>query len=129
MGPQLLSDTEKERRVRESQLFLQRYRCQGDAFLDNIITTDETWLYLHDPETKSQSPVWRRSGSPPPEKACVSKLAGKQMYIMFCDRRGMILCHAVPTKCTVNADYYSKVFLLSRNYFIDTDFKTNDSFV
>ena len=75
---------------------------------------------------QKQSAVWRRSGSPPPEKVCVSKLAGKQMYIMFCDRRGMIMCHAVLTKCTVNADYYSKVFLLSRNYFIDTDFKTND---
>ena len=53
---------------------------------------------------------------PSPEKARVSKSAGKQMYIMFCDRRGMILCHAVPTKCNVNADYYSKVFLLKLFY-------------
>ena len=82
--------------------------------------------YIYMIQKQSPSPLFGRPGSPPPEKARVSKSAGKQMYIMFCDRRGMILCHAVPTKCTVNADYYSKVFLLSRNYFIDTDFKTND---
>ena len=31
------------------------------------------------------------------------------MFIMFCDRRGMILQHAVPKDTTVNAEYYSKI--------------------
>ena len=45
---------------------------------------------------KGQSAVWNRSGSPPPEKARVTKSGGKHMFIMFCNRRGMILQHAVP---------------------------------
>ena len=31
------------------------------------------------------------------------------MFIMFMDREGIILSHAVPSGQTVNADYYSKV--------------------
>jgi hypothetical protein len=76
-----------------SREFLHR---EGDDFLGRIITTDKTWLWFYDPETKSQSAVWKRSTSPPPEKACVSKKGGKYMFIMFADIHGMILQNAVP---------------------------------
>ena len=78
-------------------------------FLQIIITTDETWLHNYDPETKEQSAVWKRSGSPPPMKARVTKSGEKTMFIMFADIRGMILMHVVPKGATVNARYYSKV--------------------
>ena len=35
-------------------------------FLSRLVTTDETWLYHYDPETKQQSMEWRHSGSPRP---------------------------------------------------------------
>jgi len=107
--PRLLKDHEKERRVHDSRAFLRRFEREGDEFLSRIITTDETWLWFYDPETKQQSAVWKRTGSPPPKKARVSKCGGKYMFIMFADSRGMILQHAVPSNKTVNADYYSKV--------------------
>lgn len=109
--PRLLTSDHKEQRVDSSRKFLARYQKEGDAFLDRIITTDETWLFLYDPETKEQSRQWTRDGSPPPKKARQSKSVGKQMYIYFMDRSGMILQHAVPLKTTVNAAYYSKVRL------------------
>jgi len=89
--------------------FLENYRLQGDEYLSRIITTDETWLFLYDPETKEQSRQWKTDASPPPKKARVVKSAGKQMYIYFMDIHGMILQHAVPPRTTVNAAYYSKV--------------------
>ena len=107
--PRLLKDFEKDRRVKESRAFLRRYRKEGNDFLNRIITTDETWMWFYNPKMKGQSTVWNRSGSPPPEKARVTKSGGKHMFIMFCDRRGMILQHTVPKDTTVNAGYYSKV--------------------
>ncbi|XP_052778899.1 protein GVQW3-like [Mya arenaria] len=85
--------------------FLRRYKREGDGFLSRIITTDETWLWFYDPETKSQSAVWKRSGSPSLKKARVSKSCGKYMFIMFADMHGMIHSHAVPSHMTINADY------------------------
>ncbi len=52
---------------------------------------------------------WKTQASPPPKKARVCKSVGKQMYIFFMDRHGMILQHAVPLHTTVNTQYYSKV--------------------
>ena len=107
--PRLLKDTEMVRRVQDSRAFLRRVNREGDNFLSRIITTDETWLWLYDPETRSQSAVWKRSSSSPPQKARVSRCGGKYMFIMFADMHGMILQHVVPKNTTVNSDYYCKV--------------------
>ena len=116
--PRLLKEHEKARRVADSRAFLRRVNKEGDAFMSRIITTDETWLWCYDPETKSQSAVWKRTGSPPPKKARVSKCGGKYMFIMFADMHGMILQHAVPKNTTVNADYFYKVCIY--NLLIDS---------
>ena len=40
------------------------FEKEGDAFLNRIITTDKTWLFYYDPETKQQSSQWKSSDSP-----------------------------------------------------------------
>lgn len=114
--PRLLTEDNKLSRVQASQKFLTRYRREGEPFLDRIITTDETWMYLYDPETKEQSRQWKTPASPQPKKAKVVKSAAKQMYIFFADRNGMLLQHPVPIGQTVTASYYSKVGFFSNLY-------------
>lgn len=107
--PRLLTLEDQNRRVAASRAFLKKWRAGGENFLDRIITTDETWLYYYDPETKQQSSIWTTKGSAPPKKAKVCKSAGKHMCIMFMDRKGILLTHFVPNGQTVNSAYYSKV--------------------
>jgi len=64
--PRLLQQDQKAARVRLSRSFLNRYDHEGDQFLHRIVTMDETWLYLYEPESKQQSLVWKHPGSPPP---------------------------------------------------------------
>lgn len=111
--PRLLSGEQKAKRVECSTEFLNRYELEGDQFLDNIITTDETWIWEYDPETKAESSVWKTPRTPPPKKARVSKSGGKHMFVFFMDRRGMLLVHRVPDGQTVNAAYYGKVDILT----------------
>ena len=47
--------------------------------------------------------------SPPPKKPKITKSLGRNMLILFMDRKGMLLTHAVPRGQTVNSEYYSKV--------------------
>ena len=96
-------------RTKASRQFLRKFIQSGIGFLDRIITTDETWFHYYDPETKQQSSQWENIDSPRPKKSKVSKSLGKYMFILFMDRKGMILTHAVPRGQTVNADYYCKV--------------------
>jgi len=44
------------------------FRRDPNDLLSRLVTTDETWLYHYDPETKQQSMEWRHSGSPRPKK-------------------------------------------------------------
>ena len=79
--PRLLKNAEKERRVQDSLSFLRQYERHGDAFLDRIITTDETWLWFYDPESiplcgrEIHPHPHRRPGSAGPEEStCLSCL-------------------------------------------------------
>lgn len=107
--PRLLSDFDRQRRVACSREFLRRYDAEGESFLDRIVTTDESWMHHYDPETKRESSVWKTPRTPPPKKARVQKSVGKEMFILFMDRKGMLLQHRVREGCTVNAAYYSQV--------------------
>ena len=104
-----LSTEEKEARVTASEKFLRRYEREGDRFLGRIITSDETYIPLYDPETKLESMVWKQPSSPPPLKAKRCRSTKKNMFIFFMDSEGMLLQHAVPNGMTVNAAYYQRV--------------------
>lgn len=117
--PRILTDEKKQRRVELATDFLRQFRQKGDAFLNNIITADETWVYHFEPESKMQSSVWKHPASPPPKKARRSRSSLKRMFIIFFDVKGIVLSHGVPTGQTVNAAYYKQVetyFLKKLNY-------------
>ena len=107
--PKMLSDAQKEQRVECCARFVHRFEREGEAFIRRIVTVDETWISLYEPETKEQSTMWKTQGSPSPKKFKVSKSTKKQMFIVFFDVNGVILSHAVPQGQTVTAQYYSKV--------------------
>ena len=79
--PRILKEEEKQKRVLCSTEFLRRYEREGERFLRRIITTDETWMFLYEPESKRESMVWKRSTSPPPKKARTASQLKEYMFI------------------------------------------------
>ncbi|UYV83929.1 hypothetical protein LAZ67_X000628 [Cordylochernes scorpioides] len=55
---------------------LKRYEEEGDHFLDQIVTGDESWCYHYDPSTKRASMEWKRGDSPRPKKIRCQRSAG-----------------------------------------------------
>ena len=94
--PQILTAEHLTKRVELSKQLIKKVNRGGIRFLDRIITTDESWFHYYDPETKQQSSQWKNCNSPPPKKAKITKSLGKNMFILFMDRKGMLLTHAVP---------------------------------
>ena len=103
--PRLLTEDEMNTRVAASKQFLARINRDPD-FLNKIITMDETWIHYYEPESKRQSSVWKTPGTPPPKKAKAVKSMDKVMYMVFMDRQGILLSHAVKHGHSVNAAYY-----------------------
>ncbi|KAJ4442047.1 hypothetical protein ANN_11913 [Periplaneta americana] len=79
----------------------------GDAFLDQIVTGDETWVSHNTPETKRQSRQWHHPSSPKkPRKFKQTLSTQKVMATVFWDRKGFLLLDFMPKGTTINANRY-----------------------
>jgi hypothetical protein len=73
--------------------------CQ---FLEQIITTDETWVHHYEPGSKAQCVAWKCPTSPMAKKFKSQPSAGKIMLTLFLDMEGVILVCFIPKGETVN---------------------------
>ncbi|KAJ4427979.1 hypothetical protein ANN_23992 [Periplaneta americana] len=105
--PRQLSDQHKTQRMASASTFLMRYHTDGDAFLDQIVTGDETWVSHNSPETKRQSRQWHHPSSPKkPRKFKQTLSTQKVMATVFWDREGVLLLDFMPKSTTINANRY-----------------------
>jgi len=103
----MLTDENKASRVAMCQAMLSRDKGMNSAFFSSVVTMDETWMPVFNPET--QSAQWKHTNSLPPKKFRVINSAEKMMVAMFWDSEGMILTHCVPKGTTVTGKTYENV--------------------
>lgn len=77
--PKLLSEEQKAQRMGAALSFLQRYEREGDAFLNQIVTGDETWVRYVNAETKLQSMQWGHTHSPKKPTKCRQTLSTRKL--------------------------------------------------
>jgi hypothetical protein len=75
------------------------------AFLDSIVTGDETWVHHITPETKRNSMVWKHP-SCPTAKTFQMTFVHKVMATVFWDMKGLLLVDFFHKNETINADHY-----------------------
>jgi len=83
--PHCLAAEQKQKHLEIATLLKQRFNIQGQAFLYQIVTTDETWIRDFEPELKLQSNEWRSRTSPRPKKFQRLPSKVKQMMIFAYD--------------------------------------------
>ena len=121
--PKQLTDNHKEQRLDICRKLLTRskgtprahehtvnaagdFTAYDEAFLDSIVTGDETWLHHCTPETKQDSMTWKHPSSPVAKKFKVMPSARKIMGTVFWDSRGVLLFETLQPGDTVNAARY-----------------------
>ena len=78
--PRLLSVDQKQQRL-DVCLDLKESAANDPIFLSNVITGDETWVYVYDPETKAQSSQWKSMGSPLPKHVELTGIINKPLLL------------------------------------------------
>ena len=106
--PRLLTDEMKAERKRCSAMLLEHFQSTPN-FFDRLVTVDETWVYLYDPEMKYQSKEWKLPSEPSPKKAKRTRSAVKVMLTVFWDAEGIIMTDFLLTGSTMNSEYYSSL--------------------
>jgi histone-lysine N-methyltransferase SETMAR len=80
-----LTPENKQKRVESCEELLKRYHEEGDQFLLNTVTGDESWIHHFDPEEKRQSMQYRHAPCPRPEKfktvTSASKIWGRSVKL------------------------------------------------
>jgi [histone H3]-lysine36 N-dimethyltransferase SETMAR len=109
--PKQLTQLHKQTRLDICQKHLDRFKKEGDVFLDRIVTCDETWVHHYEPETKRQSMEWKHPNSPSKKKFKTQPSAGKVMLTVFWDSQGPILEHYMEQGTTVNSARYSEMLI------------------
>ncbi len=104
--PQILTQEQKDFRACISQEHLDRFKDEGIAFLQQIVTGDESSLPTFSPDTKIQSAQWIPLNDRRPHKALRSRTRKSTMITTFFDCNGLIHSEFVPQGETVTADTY-----------------------
>jgi hypothetical protein len=76
----MLTPEKKQKRVEICEELLKSYREEGDQFLLNIITGDESWIHDFDPEEKQLSMQYRHTSS---LRMCSSWANGRENLCSF----------------------------------------------
>ena len=77
--------------------------------LKKAVTGDESWLYGHDVETKTQSAQQKSPEMPILKKACQVRSNENILLTVFYDCNGMVHHNFLPQGRTANKEYYFEI--------------------
>lgn len=107
--PRNLSAVQKAARVAACRDFLNLCGDEPDDIIRRLVTGDETWVHMYDPESKMESKEWRTSDEGAPKKFKVQPSAGKVMATIFWDCKGILLIDYLEKGNTITGEYYANV--------------------
>ncbi len=87
--PKLLSPAQLRERLHSAQTMLRAIR-RSDKVLKTVVTMDESWMYMYDPELHSQSSQWLAQGEDRPTVSRRPRVVGKSLLVSFFDHKGMV---------------------------------------
>ena len=101
--PHLLSQAEKDRRVKTASELLQIY----DGLCEIVIGV-ETWISFFEPEGKENNKVWIGENGARPQIARRFRSVKRVLYALFFDARGIVARIPVLEHKTVTGIYYAE---------------------
>ena len=95
----------KKDRVDWSKEMLQKYNRGASKHVYDIVTGDESWIYVYELESKQQSTVWVFPDEPNPTKVARTRSTSKQMIACFFGKTGHVAIVPLEQRRTVNSEW------------------------
>ena len=99
--PQLLTDKQKQSRVRLASQVIEKYDKCDQPRLEEIVTGDETWNYYFQPDSKAKNKVWVSSEGDRPVIVGRCKTSNRMLY-----SKGPVLQIPFPKGSSVTGKFY-----------------------
>ena len=109
--PHLLTDEQKQSRVRLASQVIEKYDKCDPRRLEEIVTGGETWIYHFQLDSKAKNKVWVSSEGDRPVIARRCKTSNRMLYAIFFDSKGPVLPIPVPKGSSVTGKFYRESVL------------------
>ncbi|GFR70867.1 histone-lysine N-methyltransferase SETMAR [Elysia marginata] len=106
MGPKNADASDEAAKSAICRELLAKFDEDGEDFLRQIVTGDESWVHHYDPESKQQSKEYRNKTSPSLKKLKVFSSARKVLLTIFWDSEGVVHTEFLEQGNTVNSTKY-----------------------
>ena len=104
----MLIKDQKKSRLDISKYLLSLCEDDPEELMHRVVTQDETWDCLFDPEAKEQSMQWKHLGSPSPKKCKVVSSAGNVIASIFWHSQDVIMMDYLEECSTIKSAYYAE---------------------
>ena len=104
--PHLLTDEQKQSRVRLASQVIEKYDICDPRRLEEIVTGGETWIYHFQPHSKAINKVWVSSEGDRPVIARRCKTSNRMLCAIYFYLKGPVLQIPVPKGSSVTGKFY-----------------------
>ena len=109
--PHYLTIAQKKVRVDWCKEMLEKNDGGASKDIYKIVTGDESWIHVYEPETKQQSTVYAKAS---PTKIVRGRSTSKQMIACFLGKSAHVATVPLAYRRTVNSEWYTTICLPSQ---------------
>ena len=107
----LLTEEQKTQRVKCARELLKTYKGCNSQVISNLLTGDETWVHMFEPQRRANNKQWKRKDQ---KRPCIAKRARsskKMLYAIFFNSSGPVVQVPCPSGHTVTGHFYKNSVL------------------
>ena len=102
----LLTEEQKTQRLKCAWELLKTYKGCNSLVISNLLTGDETWVHMFEPQRRPDNKQWKQKDQ---KRPCIAKKtisSKKMLYAVFFNSSGLVIQVPCPSGHTVTGRFY-----------------------
>ena len=105
-APHLLTEEQKTQRLKCARELLKTYKGCNSRVISNLLTGDETWIYMFELQRRADNKQWKRKDQKRPSIAKRTVISKKMLYAIFFNSSGPVVQVPCPSGHTITGRFY-----------------------
>ena len=109
--PHLLTEEQKTQHLKCARELLKTYKGCNSRGISNLLTGDENWVHMFEPQRRADNKQWKRKDK---KRPCIAKstiISKKMLYAIFSNSSGPVVQVPCPSGHTVTGRFYKNSVL------------------
>ena len=105
-APHLLTEEQKTQRLKCARQLLKTHKGCNSRVISNLLTGDETWIYMFELQRRADNKQWKRKDKKCPSTAKRTVISKKMLCAIFFNSNGPVVQVPCPSSHTVTGRFY-----------------------